>query len=167
VKINSIKTENLLNNGNIFQLMKIDDKDRTIIQELIKNSNQTTHQLSKKTKFPITTVHNRIKKLEKMGVIVNYTVNLDYKQLGRPILAVIGVTINYHARDQKIKQTDVAQQIRKIDGVYEVAIMTGGADILVKILAKDIDDLNDIVTEQMRNIDGVDKTQTAIVLKTV
>jgi DNA-binding Lrp family transcriptional regulator len=45
--------------------------------------------------------------------------------------------------------------------------MTGGADLLVKILAKDIDDLNELVTEKLRNVEGVDQTQTAIVLKAV
>jgi DNA-binding Lrp family transcriptional regulator len=45
--------------------------------------------------------------------------------------------------------------------------MTGGTDILVKALAADIFSLNQIVTEKMRNVIGVDKTQTSIVLQEV
>lgn len=147
--------------------IKIDNKDRLIITELIKDSRQTTSQLSRKLKIPITTIHNHIKKLVKGGVIVNYTVNLDHKQLGRPVPAYVGITINYDVRGEKITQVDVARQIKLIPGVQEVHIMTGGSDILVKVLAKDIDDLNEIVTEKLRAVDGVDKTQTAIVLKDV
>ena len=145
--------------------MAVDNKDRRIVAELVKDSRQTTSKLSKKLNIPITTVHNRIKKLVKEGVIINYTINLDHNQLGRPIPAYIGVTIDYNVSGRKIKQVDVAKELKKIDGVYEVYIMTGGSDILVKVLAVDIQDLNNLVTEKLRNVTGVDKTQTAIILK--
>ncbi|MDP7181402.1 MAG: Lrp/AsnC family transcriptional regulator [Candidatus Woesearchaeota archaeon] len=146
--------------------MSVDNKDRRIIAELVQNSDQTTSKLSKKLGIPITTVHNRIKKLQKDGVIINYTVNLDHHKLGRPIPAFINVTINYGA-GKNISQTSIATKLKKIDGVYETYILTGGADIVAKVLAKDIPDLNAIVTEKLRNIEGIDKTQTSIVLKEV
>src|SRR3989338_5819955 len=144
--------------------MKLDEKDRAIIRELLKNSKQTTSQLSKKLNIPITTIHNRIKKLESEKIIRYYTVNLDYKLLGQPILALIGVTVNYQAggAGKKISQTEVATQLKNIPGVQEATIMTGGTDIMTKVLAADIMELNEIVTEKMRNVLGVDKTQTAI-----
>ncbi|KHO54078.1 MAG: AsnC family transcriptional regulator [archaeon GW2011_AR21] len=146
---------------------KIDDKDRALIQELISDSKQTVGRLARRLGFPPTTIHNRIKKLEKSQVVINYTVNIDYKKLGRPILANVGISINYSVSSRKIRQVDVAKEIKAIPGVKQVSILTGGIDILVEVLAKDIDDLNNIVTEKMRNIDGVDKTQTMIVLKQV
>ena len=145
--------------------MRIDGKDRKIIAELIKDSRQTTSKLSKKLNIPITTIHNRIKKLIRTGVIINYTLNLDHNQLGRPIPAYVGVTINYNVPGEKINQSEVARKIKNLEGVYEVFIMTGGSDILVKVLTRDISDLNEFVTERLRNIPGVDKTQTAIILK--
>jgi len=145
--------------------MKVDNKDRKIVAELILDSRQTTGKLSKKLNIPVTTVHNRIKKLVRMGVIINYTLNLDHNLLGRPIPAYIGVTINYNVLDKKINQTEIAKKIKKLDGVYEVYLMTGGSDILVKVLAIDIADLNLFVTDKLRNIEGIDKTQTAIILK--
>ena len=145
--------------------MTVDNKDRKIIAELIIDSRQTTSKLSKKLNIPITTIHNRIKKLMKLGVIINYTLNLDHNQLGRPVPAYVGVTINYNVPGQKISQADLARKIKTLDGVYEVYILTGGSDILVKVLTKDISDLNDFVTVTLRNIPGIDKTQTSIILK--
>lgn len=95
---------------------------------------------------------------------MKYTVELDYKKLERPIMAYIGITINYNVEGKKIRQADVAKKIKEIEGVMEVTILTGGLDIIMKVLAKDIGNLNDIVTEKLRNIDGVDKTQTMITL---
>lgn len=149
--------------------MKIDEKDRAILQELGMDAKQTTSKLSKKLHIPITTVHNRIKKLEKEKIILNYTLNLDHNKLGKPVPAYIGISVNYQAGSgsKRINQVDVAEEIRKIDGIQEVKIMTGGSDILVKVLARDIPELNEIVTEKLRNVLGVDKTQTSIVLKEV
>lgn len=147
--------------------IRLDEKDREIISELISNSRQTAGQLSKKIGLPPTTIHNRIKKIEKHGVILNYSANVDYKKIGRPILAYIGITINYNIEGKKIKQREVAEKIRKLQGVNEVTVLTGGLDIIAKIIAADIDELNKIVTEKLREIDGVDKTQTMIALQQV
>ncbi len=142
--------------------MKIDKKDRAIITALVKDSKQTTSKLSKNLLIPITTIHNRIKKLEKQGIINNYTVNLNYQKLGKNIQAYISVTVDYSLANN---QAEVAKKIKTIPGIQEVTIMTGGTDIQVKAITKDIFELNEIVTEKMRTIPGVDKTQTAIVLK--
>ncbi len=149
--------------------MKLDSKDRAILQELMDNSKQTTGKLGKKLNIPITTIHNRIKKMEREGVIKNYSVNLDYQKLGKPIFAYIGVNVDYQAagRGKTINQTQVAKAISYIAGIQEVTIMAGGNDILVKVIASDVFELNEIVTERLRNVVGVDKTQTSIVLKAI
>ncbi len=148
-------------------MFMVDAKDRKIIEELVKDSRQTTSQLSKKLNIPITTIHNHIKKLIKTGVIINYTVNLDHNLLGRPVPAYIGLTINYNVPGKKINQTDIAQKLKNIEGVYEVYILTGGSDLMVKVLVKDITELNSLVTEKLRNVEGIDKTQTSIILKEI
>ena len=149
--------------------MTLDKKDRAILKELMRDSRQTTSKLSKRLNMPITTIHNRIMKLRKEKVILNYTINPDYAKLGTPIFAYIGVSVDYSAAgpNKKIKQDEVAAKIKRIEGVQEVTIMTGGTDILVKAIAAVIFSLNKIVTEKMRNVLGVDKTQTSIVLQEV
>lgn len=139
--------------------MKLDDKDIRIIAELEKNSNQTTHKLSKKLNYPVTTIYNRIKKLEKEGVIKRYTVDLDHKKLGKPIVAILGITITRGS-----DHMDVARAVRRLDGVFELNMMTGGTDFLVKVRVKDIDELNTLITRGLATVDGIDKSQTAIVL---
>ena len=147
--------------------VKIDDKDRAILSELTKNSKLTTGKLSKKLGMPVTTVHNRMKKLEKGGVIINYTLNIDWKKLGRPIMAYISIEIDYGSKTEKITQLGIANKIKALDGVKDVTILAGGTDIMARVLARDIDDLNNLVTDKLRNISGVDRTQTMIVLQQV
>ena len=72
----------------------IDEKDLKIISLLKENAKLSMQQIAKKTLIPITTVHNRIKKLEKSGIIKGYTINLDDKKL-QSISAFILVTVDY------------------------------------------------------------------------
>ena len=147
--------------------VELDKKDERVLEILKENSKLTTGQISKKIAIPVTTVHNRIKKLEKLGVIKNYTLNLDFKKLGYDIIAFILVSVTYNLPSgEKIKQEQVAQAIKKI-GAEEVYIVTGGTDIIIKVRAKNIDDLNDFVIKKLRSIEGIDKTQTMIVLQEI
>lgn len=147
--------------------MEIDKKDRKILDALKENSNLTSRRLSKKLRIPITTVHNRINKMQKLGVIKGYTVRLDYKKLDMGILSYILVGVMYMLPDgKKLSQENIAKEIKKT-GAEEVCIVTGGTDIVVKVRAKDVEELNDYIIKKLRNIEGVDKTRTMIVLKEI
>ena len=78
----------------------MDNKDEKILELLRENSKLTTHQISKKTLIPITTIHNRIKKLEQEGIIKRYTLELDNKKLGKELAAFIHITVDYRLLKQ-------------------------------------------------------------------
>src|SRR4030043_1031795 len=135
----TINTKKYINNGKLFHLMDLDKKDLKIIEILKEDSKQTTNQISKKFNIPITTVHNRIKKLEKLGIIKSYTVVLDYKKLDKGILSYILVSVMYTLPNgKKVSQEDIAKEIKKI-GAEEVSIVTGGTDLIIKVREKDED----------------------------
>ena len=121
--------------------------------------------IARKTRIPITTVHNRIKKLEKEGVIKGYTVDLDNKKVGKPIAAYVLVTVDYRRlKELKRSEYELAQQLLRHPAVESSAMITGAADIIIKLRVGSVDELNEFVTVYLRNVEGVEKTQTAIVL---
>jgi len=145
--------------------MEIDEKDLRILDELKENSKRTTSRIGKKTGLPITTVHNRIKRMERQGIIKKYTIELDYPKLGKTITAYIMIHVIYMLPNGlKISQEDVAKDIKAMSGVERVEILAGGMDILVKLHVNDVEELNEFVIKKLRKIDGVDKTQTLVVL---
>lgn len=145
----------------------LDKKDRQILKELQLNSKLTTQQISKKTLIPITTIHNRIKRLEKDGIIKGYTVMLDHKKLGFDILAFILLTVrHYIAEGKAVTEEGMAKEIAKLPGVEETYIVTGGTDIIAKIRVRSMEDLNKFVVDVLRNLEGVENTQTLITLST-
>ena len=149
-------------------IMDLNEKDLQVLEELKQNAKRTTSQISKRVNLPITTVHNRIKKLEKLGIIKSYTVELDYKKLEKPVAAYVMVQVIYMLPSGiKVMQEDVAKHIKGLPGVESVELITGGTDILVKIRVKDVDELNDFIIRKLRKIEGVDKAQTSVVLSKI
>ena len=68
--------------------MKLDKTDLKVIEALKENAKLTTSKISKRFNIPITTVHNRIKKLEREGVIKSYVPVFDHHKLGKYVYAI-------------------------------------------------------------------------------
>jgi len=146
--------------------MMADDKDILILDALKKNARASVLEIAKETGLPNTTVHNRIKKLKKDKVIEGYTIRINPQKIGKKIAAYISITVDYQTlKKQKQTQKQLAEKIAKTPGVIETDIITGGSDILVKVRLKNIEELNKFVTETLRNLDGVEKTETMVILK--
>ncbi len=144
---------------------KLDNNDQKLLMLLQQDCKTSVQNLAKETGLPPTTVHNRIKRLEKLGIIRKYSAEIDWKKAGKPVVAYVLVSFEYILpTGGRVQQEDAAKEIRGMEGVEEVSILAGGADLLVKIRVKDIDGLNDFVVRKLRNVQGVDKTQTMIVL---
>ena len=134
--------------------------DEKIIAELQRNAKATTGTIARKTGIPTTTVHNRIKRMERDGIIKTYVPVLNYAKLGKGITALISISVEH-----KTDQEALARKLLHIPAIHHAKIITGGFDILIEARVGTIDELNDLNIKDLRKIQGVDKTQTMIVLK--
>jgi len=144
----------------------IDEKDRKILDILEEKSNLSTHKISKRTLIPITTVNNRIKKLKKLGVIKKYTIDIDKSKLGFNLSTYIFVTVSlYELKKEGMKMKDLIGIIKKNQLIESVENVTGDVDIIIKMRARDINELNDYVVNILSYYKGVEKTRTALILQ--
>ncbi len=144
--------------------MKIDEKDHKILKILEKDSKLTIRQIAKVLNTPITTVHNRIKKLEEKNIIQDYTIRINHDKLGKSVVAFIFITVN-NPPGKKISQQAICKKILPKDEVENISIITGNQDIIVKVRVSSIANLNKFITGYLRNIEGIDKTETMIALE--
>lgn len=145
--------------------MTINEKDLKILDKLKQDSKKTIAHISAATGIPVTTVHNRIKKMEKKGVIKRYTLELNHEILGNNLTAYLLVhTTTMLANGLKVSQEDIAREIKALQKLETVELLAGHGDILAKIRVKDVNELNEKIMQQIRKIDGIDKIQTMIVL---
>lgn len=142
----------------------ITGKDRKILEILKDDCKMPSWKMSEKTGIPITTIHNRIKKMERDGTIKGYKAIIDNKKLGKNVQAYVTFSLN---PGPKISEEDIAMRVCKLPEVAECSIITGSSDILLKITTTDIDALNDFVMKNLRTLKGAKSTTTAIVLKEI
>jgi len=135
----------------------IDEKDEMILEELKKDSRQSTADISRHTKIPRVTVHERIKRLKEKGIIKRFTIQPDHSKLDGPTTAFVLVSYSPH---HNTHQREVAQKIAKLPGVYEVHLIAGEWDLLLKVRGRSIEDIGKLILDKMREIPGVEKTFT-------
>jgi Lrp/AsnC family transcriptional regulator for asnA, asnC and gidA len=145
----------------------MDPIDEKILQALRGNSTLSKRKIAKKIGVPLTTVFHRIKRMEKEGIIRKYTVITDPEKLGYRICAYILVSVKQNPADgRRVSQQKIASYITKMfANVESVAIITGEFDLIIKARFKSIKQLNEFLTTKLRNIEGIDKTITSIVLE--
>ncbi|MEK6969225.1 MAG: Lrp/AsnC family transcriptional regulator [Nanoarchaeota archaeon] len=146
-------------------MYEIDEKDQKIIELLQEHGDYTTRQIAKHTLLPITTIHNRIKKLKQEGVIKKFTVELDYAQINKGLLVYILISVDLQLLKQKKKtQYDVAKDLRSFYFVEKADIVSGGTDLVVTVRVKDVEELDKVLLKKLQLVEGIEKTQSLIVI---
>ena len=135
----------------------IDEKDRTILKHLEQNGRESIQKLSSKTNMPPSTIHNRIKRMEKERIIEGYTVKLNERIMERDFtvyMLVNGSTGNYLENEFLQKKE-----------IVEVSGITGEYDLLIKMQFSNISNYNIFLTE-FRNEYSTDIKQTVTMVRT-
>ena len=138
----------------------LDEIDKKIIKVLEDDARTSLRKISKLVKVSLGTVSNRVKRMERNGVIKGYSVILDPDQIGWELNVVIGLRI------QKGRLIEIQERIAKDSRVHGVYDVTGDFDSMVIARAKNRKDLDDL-SKNVLSIDGVERSITHLVLNTV
>lgn len=142
-----------------------DETDERILAMLEKDGKARLHIIAKRLGMPSSTVHHRIKRMEKEGIIRGWGVIKDYKKLGFGIKAHLLVFVNVSDLKKLGKtQSDIARGLLKVPGVAEAEIVTGEADLLVTVRCRDMDDYRRVLLDRIQAINGIEKTKTMMVI---
>lgn len=141
----------------------MDDIDEDILAELRKNAKTSLKQMAKKFGVPLSTLYQRIKKMEDGGIITKYTVDLDWKRLGYNIKAYVLVYVDTtKLRELRKPQGEVLNELARLPFVFDADMVTGESDLLLMVRAKDTEDLGKQITERIQNIPGIVNTKTLV-----
>lgn len=139
--------------------IKLDENDMYLLHALKKDARRTIAELSRELGMPRATVHERISRMRRAGVIKRFTIEEDYAKTGLPTLSFV---LAEYDQQSHVSQREVARNIAKIGGVLGVYILSGGWDLLIKVRGKSIEDTGKIVLERIRATQGVFKTHTMV-----
>jgi len=144
----------------LLQQRGYDNLDQAILEELQQNGRMSVADLARKIHLSQPAVHNRIKRLEREGVIRQYVALLDHQQIGYDLMCFLQLTLNPHSHE--VIQA-VRDQIQQEVVVLECYRISGRADMLLKIIIENQRALNDFI-QQLTKMDGIERIETALVL---
>jgi Lrp/AsnC family transcriptional regulator for asnA, asnC and gidA len=133
--------------------------DLQILSELSNDASISVPRLSKKINVNSSVVYSRIKRLVKRKLIERFTIVVNDEELGYAVKAVAGINMDTKQRDH------IIGELFKIDGVREVAEVTGRFDILVTIYSKSLDQMHKMVSEKIGRIEGIQSSESFIEMK--
>jgi len=143
----------------------VDEKDVLILNELKKNSRISTKKLAATIEIPRVTVHDRIQKMVERKTIKSFTIIPDYQQMG--ITTTIFAFIALNPYESNVSAMKIAEKITGLPGVYEVHIVAGEYDLLIKVRGKSFEEVGKNVLAKIRQIKGVGRTFTCPCFTTV
>ena len=140
----------------------MDEMDKKIIALLKENSRMPNAQISNTVHLSLPAVGERIRKLKEAGYIRRFTVVLDRVKMGKCLLAHLFVTL-----DGPTVRDAFLDCIRESASIIECHHITGEYDYLLKVAVSGTKDLEALISETIKSVPGVARTNTVIVLSTV
>lgn len=130
-------------------MSEIDNTDKEILELLQNNSKITFKEIGEKLEMAASTIHHRVKKLEKKGIIQNYTINIDPFKVGHGTIAILGLSVD------PLKMKQVVEELAKFEQIQLVVTTSGDHDIVIQMMAENDKKLWRFVNEHIKTIEGV------------
>ena len=137
----------------------LDSIDKKILRFLIQNARTPFLEIARECGISGAAIHQRIKKLEDMGVIQGSRMVVVPKSLGFDVCAFISIRVSDITRQQ-----DTVELLKKIPEIVECHYITGSYNLMVKIYCLDNEHLMRTIFDNILRIPGVTNTQTYISL---
>ena len=138
---------------------EIDSVDRQILTHLLQDARTPYLEIARKLIVSGGTIHQRIEKLKKLGIIEGSGIKLNLKNLGFDVTVFLGI----HLKSSNDLQT-VIEKLNKMPEVVEAYYTTGNYALLVKAHTKNITDFHHFLANKLQSIDSIQSTESFISL---
>ena len=144
--------------------MQLDDIDKKLVHFLQEDSKQTNKELSNKLNLSVTAVYERIKKLEREGVISKYVALVDKKSVDKAFVTFCSIKLLQHTKSFVV---DFEKEVTKLDEVLECYHISGDYDYLLKVLVADMDEFREFMVKKLTSISHIGSTHSAFMINEV
>ncbi|MDX1278732.1 Lrp/AsnC ligand binding domain-containing protein [Oceanihabitans sediminis] len=139
--------------------MQLDGIDKKILRALMKDARTPILEIARGVGISGAAIHQRLRKLEKSGLISGSKFMINPKVLGYTTMAYIGIYL-----DKAMSNPEAVKQLKQIPEVLECHYTTGNWSIFIKVLCKDNEHLMQVLNKDIQSISGISRTETFISL---
>lgn len=137
----------------------IDGIDKIILNHLMEDARTPILKIARDVGVSGAAIHQRLRKLEKSGLLFGSKFIINPKILGYKTLAFAGVFL-----DSSTQYKEAIKRLKEIDEVIESHYTTGNYSIFIKLLCRDNEHLMQVLNTKVQKINGVARTETFISL---
>ena len=146
------------------QLSELDDRDRAILRELMRQGRLTNAELAERVHLSPSACLRRVKLLEEAGFISGYVMLVDPARIGLPGVAFVLLTLDQQGR----ASLDAFEKaVTRHPEILECHLLAGTADYMVRIAFRDAAHFERIHTDVLTQLPGVSRLQSTMTLRTV
>ncbi len=144
--------------------MVFDEIDKKLLEFLQQDSKQTNKELSNKLNLSVTAVYERIKKLEREGVISKYVALIKKEMVEKAFVAFCHIKLVKHSQDYVMK---FEKEVANLNEVLECYHISGDYDYLLKVLVKDMQAFREFMVKKLTTINHIGSTHSMFVINEV
>ncbi len=144
--------------------MNLDQTDIKLLGFLQSDSKQTNKELSNKLNLSVTAVYERIKKLEREGVISSYVALVDKTVIDKDFVAYCHIKLIKHSQEYVVK---FEKEVANLNEVVECYHISGDYDYLLKVLVTDMEDFREFMVNKLTSINHIGSTHSMFVINEV
>jgi DNA-binding Lrp family transcriptional regulator len=139
----------------------LDKLDRQIIDLLTHNAKLNNKELATQIGLTVTPTFERVKRLERLGVIAGYKAEINPKLVGKGLKVVCQVSLKSHFNERIDEFEAAVKQLKEISQAYHV---TGNVDYLLTVEVEDVDAFQDFVKNRLATIPHIGQVNSSIVM---
>ncbi len=144
--------------------VKLDDIDKSILRILQSEGRISNKDLAERINLTTTPTLERVRRLEREGVISGYEAKVDPQKVDKGFNAFVTVTLSAHRLHLLDEFTSAVKAIPEILACYNT---TGDGDFLLHIVAKDVQDYEQLMRTKLATLPDVQRLYTSIVLNVI
>tara|TARA_R110002073_G_scaffold313380_2_gene485252 strand:- start:17067 stop:17525 length:459 start_codon:yes stop_codon:yes gene_type:complete len=144
--------------------MHLDSTDKKILTLLQKDSKQTNKQISLQLNLSVTAIYERIKKLEKEGIIKKYVALIDKDKINKSFLIFCHIKLLQHSKEFL---SNFEKEILKLDEVSECFHVSGDYDYILKIHVEDMKAYREFMVTKLTTIRHIGSTHSIFTINEV
>jgi Lrp/AsnC family leucine-responsive transcriptional regulator len=146
-------------------LFKMDKIDKKILEVLANNAKINNVEMSKKIRLTAPATMQRIRKLQKSGIIIGFKTVFDKKKLGKGLSCFMAITVK--SEMASVVGDLIENQLKKFREIEEIHLLTGRYDCLIKLHVRDVDELSEFMFKKLTKLKAFSHVETFISLKSI
>jgi Lrp/AsnC family leucine-responsive transcriptional regulator len=144
--------------------MTLDLIDKKLLLLLQTDSKKTTKELSLKLNLSVTAVYERIKKLEREGIIDKYVVLLNKAKVEKGFVVFCHLKLIQHTKEFVTKFESEVVQLKEVLECYHVS---GDYDYILKIVVRDMEAYREFLVTKLTTLQHIGSTQSTFMISEV